>query len=103
MIFAVIVSIALLALFWLLRRTGWSAPARSSFYGFATSVFATLTPPWANTFWDAVGSTAGKAAQQTRKLYTGDGRTYNLYILYYVLALYVAGGGIHYLWPTASH
>jgi hypothetical protein len=33
-------------------------------------------------------------------VYTGNGQTYNLYILYYFLVLYVAGGGVRYFWPA---
>jgi hypothetical protein len=32
-----------------------------------------------------------------RLLYTGNGQTYNLYMLYYFLALYMAAGGLRHL------
>lgn len=30
--------------------------------------------------------------------YTGNGQTYNLFILYYFLVLYAFGGGTHQIW-----
>jgi hypothetical protein len=33
------------------------------------------------------------AAERSRRVYTGNGRTYNLLIVYYLLALYIFGGG----------
>ena len=35
-------------------------------------------------------------AQGARKLYTGNAQAYNLYILYYFIVLYVAGGGLRF-------
>ena len=110
MVFSVIISALLLALFWLLRRKGWSTSprsidnlgkgaARASFYDFTTSIFAMLTPPWASAFWSKLAVTIATVAQRARMLYTGNGQTYNLYILYYFLVLYVAGGGIYHLLP----
>ena len=32
-------------------------------------------------------------ADTTRRIYTGDGQTYTLYVLYYFIFLYVASGG----------
>jgi len=56
-----------------------------------------LTPPWASEFWAALGVTVGAFAGWTKLLYTGNGQTYNLYILYYFLALYLAAGGFRHL------
>jgi hypothetical protein len=35
-------------------------------------------------------------ADRARVAYSGNGQTYNLYILYYFIALYVAGGGLRH-------
>jgi hypothetical protein len=56
-----------------------------------------LTPPWASEFWAALAVTVGALAGRTKLLYTGNGQTYNLYILYYFLALYLAAGGFRHL------
>src|SRR5262245_51670123 len=112
MAFAVIVSAILFGLFWLLRRTGWSMSPQTiqnagngmtqpSFYRFAKSVFAMLTPPWASAFWSGLTEATVALAQRMRMLYTGNGQTYNLYILYYFLVLYIAGGGIRQIWPSS--
>jgi hypothetical protein len=58
------------------------------------AVFTTLTPPIANLVWSGLTGATMAAAQRTRKIYTGDGQTYNLYMLYYFLLLYVSGGGL---------
>ena len=34
------------------------------------------------------------------KVYTGNGQTYALYVLYYFLALYVASGGAQQFWMS---
>jgi formate hydrogenlyase subunit 3/multisubunit Na+/H+ antiporter MnhD subunit len=85
------------------RPPGPGAHARrsaspASFHAFAREMFIKLTPPVANAFfgWMTVATTA--MAERSRKLYTGNGQTYNLYILYYLLALYMAGGGLRQLW-----
>ena len=38
------------------------------------------------------------AAERCRRVYDGSGQTYNLYIIYYLLALYALGGGTQQLW-----
>jgi len=99
MAFAVAVSLLLLGMFWLLQRSSRSN-ARTSrlravgFYSWCRTVFATLTPPLARSFWGGVSSVTLMIADRTRALYTGDGQTYNLYVLYYFVVLYVACGGL---------
>jgi formate hydrogenlyase subunit 3/multisubunit Na+/H+ antiporter MnhD subunit len=99
---AVALSVILFVAFWLLRRSGsiksdgmraagWGDTA-ASFYAFYKSAFATLTPPLARAFWDDLSSGTMALAERTRKVYTGNGQTYSLYILYYFITLYVAGG-----------
>jgi hypothetical protein len=109
MAISVAIAAILFGLFSLMRRRAGAGPPRAgvharqsatpaSFHAFAREMFSKLTPPVANAFfgWMAVATTA--MAERSRKLYTGNGQTYNLYILYYLLALYVAGGGLRQLW-----
>jgi hypothetical protein len=53
-----------------------------------------LTPPFATAFWGGLTGATTSLAQRSRTLYTGNGQTYSLYILYYFLVLYIAGGGV---------
>ena len=96
MMFAVIVSAVLFGLFWLVRNAGWLRE-RADVYRFFTAVFSTLTPPVAVAFWSGLSSATTSLAQGARKVYTGNAQAYNLYILYYFIVVYVAGGR---LWFT---
>jgi formate hydrogenlyase subunit 3/multisubunit Na+/H+ antiporter MnhD subunit len=107
MAFSVAVAAILFGLFWLLRHAGWIANANAGtdissagFYDFCKRVFTIVTPPWASAFWTALAGAMSALAGRTRLLYTGNGQTYILYILYYFLALYMAGGGLRRLWPS---
>ena len=102
---AVAISAVLFVAFWLFRRTGsirsagTRVTARSdttlaSFYSFYKTVFTKLTPPLACAFWDGLSAGTVTLAERTRKIYTGNGQTYGLYILYYFIILYVAGGAL---------
>ncbi|WP_027577952.1 proton-conducting transporter membrane subunit [Bradyrhizobium sp. Ai1a-2] len=110
MAFAVIVSAILLGLFWLLLRSGWWAAiahvkiggTQSTLYEGLKTVFTMLTPPWAGALWGGLATATTASAERIRRLYTGNGQTYNLYILYYFLVLYVAGGGVRHLWPAGQ-
>jgi hypothetical protein len=99
---AVAISVILFVVFWLLKRpdsirsagtraAGWGDTV-ASFYAFYQSAFATLTPPLARAFWDRSSASMMTLAERTRKIYNGNGQTYSLYILYYFITLYVAGG-----------
>jgi hypothetical protein len=96
MMFAVIVSAILFGLFWLLRNAGWlrAGAARAGLYRFFMAVFVTLTPPVATAFWSGLADLTASIAQRARMIYTGNAQAYNLYILYYFIFLYIAGGGI---------
>jgi formate hydrogenlyase subunit 3/multisubunit Na+/H+ antiporter MnhD subunit len=83
-------------------RETWHRQRSSEFYGFVAKTFAALTPPMAGAFWSGLTAVTMVCADKTRRLYTGNGQTYNLYILYYFLALYVAGGGIRVVWPLSD-
>jgi len=55
-------------------------------------------PAVAVIFWRNVASGAVTAADLARKLYSGNGQTYALYVLLYFLVIYVAGTGPAGLW-----
>jgi formate hydrogenlyase subunit 3/multisubunit Na+/H+ antiporter MnhD subunit len=103
MAFSVAAAAVLFVLLWLLGRTGWleqHGRSPADFYDSCRRFFALLTPPWASTFWVGVARTFGALADRARLVYTGDGQTYNLYILSYFLVLYILGGGLSRLWPS---
>jgi len=75
----------------ILTRPGAPAPTPArplGFYAFYKPAFVKLTPPWAWNFWKWIGSCPMAFADATRRIYTGDGQTYNLYVLYYLVVLY---------------
>jgi hypothetical protein len=53
----------------------------------------TLTPDLSSSFWDAVAAGSTSLAEKTRRIYTGDGQTFTLYVLSYFIVLYAACGG----------
>ena len=55
-------------------------------------------PPVAVVFWRSVANGALAAADLVRRLYSGNGQTYALYVLAYILVIYVAGTGFVGLW-----
>ena len=99
MAIAVAVSVTLFIAVWLLRRSGrirssgaraaaWSGTA-ARFYNFYKAVFSRLTPPVATAFWEGLAVGTMAFATRARRVYTGDGQTYSLYILYYFVVLYI--------------
>jgi formate hydrogenlyase subunit 3/multisubunit Na+/H+ antiporter MnhD subunit len=97
---AVAVSALLFGVLWLLWSTrakrvdAAGAPHRSlGFYAYYKPALTRLTPPLAATFWSAIAAGARALADTTRRVYTGDGQTYTLYVFYYFIVLYVACGG----------
>jgi formate hydrogenlyase subunit 3/multisubunit Na+/H+ antiporter MnhD subunit len=103
MAMAVIASVVLFALFWLIQRTGWfvssavrteSAQRAAGTFPMFSPVFAVLTPPLARTFWNGLSAGTLVTADRTRRVYTGNGQTYCLYILYYFVILYALCGGL---------
>jgi NADH:ubiquinone oxidoreductase subunit 5 (subunit L)/multisubunit Na+/H+ antiporter MnhA subunit len=107
MLFAVVVSTMLLGLFLLLRRAGLlerlarPISAQLTLYDSFRAVLKRLTPPLATMFWSRLATTTSMLAMRTRLIYTGNGQTYSLYILYYFLVVY-AGGGIYHQFPTGQ-
>lgn len=83
----------LFALSWLFYRTrrGSAAPLGvAPFYRFCQSALAPVAMPLADGFWNGLSRLAVETGGFVRKLYTGNGQTYLLYVLYYVIAIYVA-------------
>lgn len=109
MLLAVAVSALLFGLFWYLQHSGMfkdmaqrlarNLSPLQQFYAFCRTAFAMLTPPWASMFWSRVAVTVDDLALCARTIYAGNGQIYSLFILYYVMALYMAAGGLRYLWP----
>lgn len=96
---AVAIAAILFGLLWLLYRARSADPRAASggFYALAQSICTALTPALATRFWGEVNAVTAFAAERSRSLYTGNGQTYNLYIVYYLLALYAFGGGTQQL------
>jgi formate hydrogenlyase subunit 3/multisubunit Na+/H+ antiporter MnhD subunit len=99
MLLAVASSAILFGAFWLLghagriklpgaRVTTRSGAEAGGFHAFYRPVFAMLTPPLAREFWDGFSAVTLRLSDRARVLYTGNGQTYALYILYYFLVLY---------------
>ena len=102
MAFALVAAAVLFGVFWLLHLTGWSkvrGRPPAGFYDTCGRLTAILTPPCAVAFWTGLAEAISALAGQTRLLYSGNGQTYNLYLLYYFLTLYMAAGGLRQLWP----
>lgn len=94
MAFSVAAAAVLLALFLLIYRAGWgrSIPVSTAhFYGFYRLIFAPLVTPVANFVWDGVCSLTVGLAGLVRRVYTGNGQTYALQVLCYVIAMYLLG------------
>jgi NADH:ubiquinone oxidoreductase subunit 5 (subunit L)/multisubunit Na+/H+ antiporter MnhA subunit len=100
---AVAIAAILFGLLWLLLRTRSADPhaASAGIYRFAQTICTALTPSVATRFWGEVSAVTAFAAERSRRLYTGNGQTYNLYIVYYLLALYAFGGGTQQLLALA--
>ncbi len=110
MALAVVAAVILWAVLLLLQRTGrfdsligrteGGARAAASDLVFYP-LFAVLTPPMAHTFWNGVSVVTLGIADRTRRIYTGNGQTYCLYILYYFVFLYIMCGGFDRFWTSS--
>ncbi len=103
---ALVIALVLFAVLWLfyrigngrpdaqIRRTGDLAWGRdvSRFYSFYNPALGRLLVPLASTFWNDVADVTTSMAGSVRAIYTGNGQTYVLYVLYYFIALYVTNG-----------
>jgi formate hydrogenlyase subunit 3/multisubunit Na+/H+ antiporter MnhD subunit len=102
MLIAVAVSALLFVVLWIVQRRFQSAARRkkAGLDAFRRVVLNRLTPPVAHGFWRRVAMATLAAAGGVRLVYTGNGQTYALYVLYYFLALYVASGGAQQFWTS---
>lgn len=93
-IVAVVAAAALFAVFWMIyRRARRQGGDFARFVAYYRPVFGWILPPLAIGFWRGVSFAALAAAGSLRKVYTGNGQTYALYVLFYFLALYLASSG----------
>jgi NADH:ubiquinone oxidoreductase subunit 5 (subunit L)/multisubunit Na+/H+ antiporter MnhA subunit len=104
MALTVAIATVLFGLMWLLYLTGRPKKVRDrhpseGFYDTCSRLTRTLTLDWANAFWAGLAKAINELAGRTRLVYSGNGQTYNLYLLYYFLTLYLAAGGLRQLWP----
>jgi formate hydrogenlyase subunit 3/multisubunit Na+/H+ antiporter MnhD subunit len=97
MAFAVAFAALLFALLWLVQRSRRLDAVSAGVYSLAQTICAALTPPLAIRFWNEATAFAVFASERSRRLYTGNGQTYNLYIVYYLLVLYALGGGAQHI------
>jgi hypothetical protein len=102
MLIAVSVSVLLLFALWLIQRRyqGTVSRKKASLEAFRKIALGRLMPPIARGFWHRVATATLAAAGSVRLVYTGNGQTYALYVLYYFLALYVASGGAQQFWTS---
>jgi formate hydrogenlyase subunit 3/multisubunit Na+/H+ antiporter MnhD subunit len=73
------------------RRGRFGESGVKAFYGFYRPTLAVLTTPIANLFWGCVAGLATGAAAVTRRVYTGNGQTYALHIICYIIGIYLVG------------
>lgn len=87
MIFAVAVAAVLFLAVRILQ------PLEGGYYAFCQRACAMLAPPFATACWGGLSSLTMVCAGQARRLYTGNGQTYSLYVVYYFLALCIISVG----------
>jgi hypothetical protein len=101
-IVAMVVAAALFVLAWAIyRRARREDGNLARFIAYYRPMFRRAMPPVAILFWEGVAATASIAAGLLRKIYTGNGQTYALTVLFYFIALYLASTGLAGLWPSA--
>lgn len=104
MLAAVAACVLLLGVLWLLRRLHWKHDEFANwqerplgFYTFCKRLFVKMTPPLALDFWNGLAARSVALADATRKIYTGNGQTYVLYVFYYVVILYAACASLRHI------
>ncbi len=104
MLIAIAISALLFLALWQIQRRRQNArpglPKPAGLASFRKTALDRLTPPIARKFWGGISLGALSLAGLTRRIYTGNGQTYALYVLYYFLALYVASGGAQQFWAA---
>lgn len=94
LIVALMVTILLFLLFWGRYRTQGRAGSMERFYAFYRPLIGRTLPSLAIGFWQGITGATLECSGLVRRLYTGNGQTYVLYVIYYFLALYLAGTGL---------
>ena len=85
----------LFAVFWLMYRgKRREIGDLDRFFAFHRALLARALPPVASRFWQGVSDGARAAAGSARMIYTGNGQTYALYVVFYILAIYIASTGL---------
>ena len=104
MVAAVAACALLLGVLWLLRHAHWKSEQFADwqqrplgFYTFCKRLFVKMTPPLALDFWNGLAARTGTLADATRKIYTGNGQTYVLYVFYYFVTLYAACASLSHI------
>ena len=88
----VAIAAVLFLMVWLVYKSRHSRLTPSGvarFYDFYRSALNASVIPIASAFWDGVSGLTIGAAESMRRIYTGDGQTYALHILHYVVVLYL--------------
>lgn len=92
---ALVVTGLLFLVFWFAYRA--RAPMGGGiarFFAYYQTAIEGVVPPIATLFWRGVSAGALAASGVVRRIYTGNGQTYALYVIYYFLALYLAATGL---------
>jgi len=91
---ALMLSAAIFLVAWLIYRGNLGRFSRTgvdAFYRFYKPALAAVTEPLARAVWNGTSATVIGAAQWVRQAYTGNGQTYSLQILCYIIVLYLFG------------
>jgi NADH:ubiquinone oxidoreductase subunit 5 (subunit L)/multisubunit Na+/H+ antiporter MnhA subunit len=99
MFIALGVALVLGVIAWAVYRSGVGRAGNlTRFYGYYRRVIELAMPPVATQFWDGVTGFTLATAATFRQVYTGNGQTYALYVLFYFLAIYLASTGPAGFW-----
>lgn len=101
MTIAVVVSALGFVLMWLFYRFDRERLASDGvarFYSFYRRALAPMLAPYADRFWNGVPIAVGQSGDAIRRVYDGNGQTYALYVLYYVIALYLFDASASFVW-----
>ena len=86
--------IAIALLLWLSYRSGRTVQAAGDilrFFRFYRAAMAPVLRPLAGRFWSEAARSVERTGDQLRRVYTGNGQTYGLFVLYYVVVLHMLG------------
>ncbi|MCC8397523.1 proton-conducting membrane transporter [Paraburkholderia sp. MMS20-SJTR3] len=79
---------------WYYRSRRGNAADAPDFYHFYRPMLSRTVPPFAQMFWRGASHFALLAAARIRRVYSGNGQTYALYVLLYFLAIYFLSTGL---------